>query len=60
MGKSSEAQNGAATVVQGLLRSIRGLKENDQTYDVVLELLETLSRELPTVRHHGVHHSKSA
>ena len=55
MGKSNEAQNGAATVVQGLLRSIRGLKEKDQTYDVVLELLETLSRELPTVRHHGVH-----
>lgn len=50
MGRSNEAQNGAFTVVLGLLRFIRGLREEDQTYDVVLELLERLSRELPTVK----------
>lgn len=50
MGKSNEAQNGALTVVQGVKRFIQGLREEDQTTDVVLELLERLSRELPAVK----------
>ena len=50
MGRSNEAQNGASAVILGLLRFIRGLREEDQTYDVVLELVERLSRELPAVK----------
>lgn len=44
-GKSDEAQHGAYTVVQGLLRFVRGLKEEDQTFDNVSELLQKLSEE---------------
>ncbi|MDF1501250.1 MAG: hypothetical protein P1P76_12355 [Anaerolineales bacterium] len=47
-GKSDEANNGALTIVQGLIRFIRGLKEEDQTTDVILEMLEKLSKDLPT------------
>jgi hypothetical protein len=50
MGKSNEAQQGALSVIQGLMRFVRGLKDEDQTYDVVLDLIERLSRELPTVK----------
>jgi hypothetical protein len=45
-GKSDEAQQGAYTVIQGLLRLVRSLKEEDQTFDNVREVLEMLALEL--------------
>ena len=50
MGKSSEAWDGAEAVLQGLMRFIRGTREEDRTYDVLVEMIERLSRELPTMR----------
>lgn len=47
-GKSDETQIGALLVVQGLLRFARGLKKEDQPYEAMLDLLERLSREMPT------------
>jgi len=46
LGKSDEAQKGAQAVVQELLRALRGLRDEDQTYDAVMEFIESLSSEL--------------
>jgi hypothetical protein len=46
LGKSDEAQKGAQTIVQELLRALRGLRDEDQTYDAVMEFIESLSSEL--------------
>lgn len=50
MGKSDEARKGAYMVVRGLIRFIRGLQREGQTYDEVMELLERLSKELRIVK----------
>lgn len=59
LGKSDEAQKGAQVVVQELLRALRGLREEDQTYDVVMEFIDDLSVELPNLEikidHHITH-----
>jgi hypothetical protein len=47
MGKSDEAQNGANAIVQSLLNFAHTLKEEDQTYEVMLGILERLSEEMP-------------
>jgi len=49
LGKSDEAQKGAQVIVRELLRALRGLREEDQTYDAVMEFIESLSAELPTL-----------
>jgi hypothetical protein len=49
LGKSDEARKGAQVVVRELLRALRGLGEEDQTYDAVMEFIESLSAELPTL-----------
>jgi len=43
LGKSAEAQNGALTVVNGLLHYATSLNEEDQTYDAMLQILKRLS-----------------
>jgi nitrate reductase assembly molybdenum cofactor insertion protein NarJ len=47
MGKSNEAQNGAYTIVQNILNFAHTLKEEDQTYDVIVGMLKRLSEEMP-------------
>jgi hypothetical protein len=49
-GKGDEAKNGALTVIQGLLRFLNGLKEKDQTYEVVMEMLEKLSKDFSSAK----------
>jgi hypothetical protein len=49
LGKSDEAQKGALVIVRELLRALRGLREEDQTYDAVMEFIESLSADLPTL-----------
>lgn len=46
MGKTSEAQSGAYAIVQNLLKFAHTLKEEDQTYEVMLGMLERLSEEM--------------
>ena len=47
MGKSNEAQNGAYTVIQSLLGFAHTLKNEDQTYEVMIGMLERLTEEMP-------------
>jgi nitrate reductase assembly molybdenum cofactor insertion protein NarJ len=47
MGKPSEAQHGAHTIGHNLLNFAHALKEEDQTYEVMVGMLERLSEELP-------------
>ncbi|MGB6866706.1 MAG: hypothetical protein WBE11_13545 [Candidatus Aminicenantaceae bacterium] len=47
MGKSNEAQNGAYAIVQYLLNFAHTLKEEDQTYEVMVDMLKRLSEEMP-------------
>ncbi len=47
MGKSNEAQNGAHTIVKNLLNFAHTLKEEDQTYEVMVGMVKRLSEEMP-------------
>jgi nitrate reductase assembly molybdenum cofactor insertion protein NarJ len=47
MGKSNESQNGAYAIVQNLLNFAHTLKEEDQTYEVMVDMLKRLSEEMP-------------
>jgi hypothetical protein len=49
-GKGDEAKNGALAVVQGLLRFVNGLKEEDQTFEMVTEMLEKVSKDLSAAK----------
>ena len=47
MGKSNEAQGGATLLVHDLLRYANGLKKENRTFEVMLEMLNKLNKELP-------------
>jgi hypothetical protein len=46
-GKSSEAQSGARLLINDLLRYAKGLKEEDRTFDAMMEMLHKLNKVLP-------------
>ncbi len=47
MGKSNDAQNGAYIVVKNLLGFAHTLKNEDQTYEAMVGMLERLTEEMP-------------
>ena len=47
MGKSHESQNGAYTIVKNLLGFAHTLKNEDQTYEVIVDMLKRLTEEMP-------------
>lgn len=46
-GKSDEARQGAFIIIQEIIRALQSLREEDQTYDVVMDFMESLLTELP-------------